>query len=309
MGTSTKRPKSKSGQLAGKVPAEKKGAGQQAAGAPQSPSKAPGVSDRNGATAKPASATVIKAAQPAPKTSPTLSAPSKREQKRETRREEISRKLEERRQQREHERRRRMMRRWATYGGIGLLVAGLIAFIVVKIALSPAPLPYQNGETIGGIPCDTAAHDNETHYHAHLEVYVNGQPVTVPGDIGRQSPGCLYWLHTHDTDGIIHIEAPKDQTYKLGQFFDIWGQPLSKTQLMNYKLDSKHQYTIYIFTPTADQEKNQDVNQPFKVSPPGDLKPYTGDPRQIQLKPHEVIYLEYGTPVVSPQPYSFPAGD
>ena len=42
---------------------------------------------------------------------------------------------------------------------------------------------------------------------------------------------CLYWLHTHDSTGVVHIESPVQRGYTLGQFFDVWGRPLSATQV------------------------------------------------------------------------------
>ena len=45
------------------------------------------------------------------------------------------------------------------------------------------------------------------------------------------APACFYWMHVHAQDGIIHIESPTPKTYELGQFFDIWGLPLSSTQI------------------------------------------------------------------------------
>ena len=37
--------------------------------------------------------------------------------------------------------------------------------------------------------------------------------MTVPADIGiPQSANCLYWVHTHDNSGIIHIESPVKRT-------------------------------------------------------------------------------------------------
>jgi len=39
------------------------------------------------------------------------------------------------------------------------------------------------------------------------------------------------WLHTHAADGIIHTESPVERTYTLGDFFDIWGQPLGRHQV------------------------------------------------------------------------------
>ena len=319
MSSSTKRPKPKSGQTASKASAGKKEDAAQPvakAGAQATSKEATAASTKpanalstnksatSAANTKVTSATASsKRPQPVVKSPPPSFSNARRDQKRE----EINRKMEERRLQRERERRSRTMRRWAIYSGTGLLVAGIIAFIVVKIVTSPALPPYQTGATIDGISCDQGEH-SQVHYHAELEIYVNGVQQAFPSDAGRPSSvGCFYWLHTHASDGVVHIEALADGTYTVGQFFDIWGQHLSTTQLLNNKVDSSHKLTIYVFNPTAGEESNKDTNNPFTVSPPSDLQPYTGDPRKIQLKPNEVIYLEYGTPV-TPQPYSFAAG-
>lgn len=67
------------------------------------------------------------------------------------------------------------------------------------------------------------------HFHAHLDVFVDGKPVTVPADIGFSfddsgRPNGISALHSHDESGIIHIEAPTaGATYTLGQFLTEWG--------------------------------------------------------------------------------------
>jgi hypothetical protein len=33
---------------------------------------------------------------------------------------------------------------------------------------------------------------------------------------------CIFWLHTHDESGIIHIESPIEQSFTLGQFLNVW---------------------------------------------------------------------------------------
>jgi hypothetical protein len=71
--------------------------------------------------------------------------------------------------------------------------------------LAPAGLPPVGG--VDGIECQP--HDQVLfHIHAHL----TGSP-------------------THANDGIIHIESPVQRTYTLGQFFDVWQQPLSPTRV------------------------------------------------------------------------------
>lgn len=325
MSSSTKRPKPKPGQMAGRAnagkkedaprtngaaqPVSKSGAeanGKEAAATSAKPASATSTSKgvTGAANTKPASAAATsKAPQPATKSPPPSFSHSRRDQKRD----EISRKLEERRLQRERERRSRLLRRWLSYGGAALVAVGIIAFIVVKIVTSPAQPPYLSGTTIDNIPCDQGEH-LQVHYHVQLQMYVNGVQQPFPSDAGRQSTtNCFYWLHTHAGDGIVHVEVPADGTFTVGQFFDIWGQHLSTTQLLNSKVDSTHKMTIYVFNPTTDQLTNKNTSNPFTVSPPSNLQPYTGDPRKIQLKPNEVVYIELGTPV-TPTAYSFAAG-
>ncbi len=86
-----------------------------------------------------------------------------------------------------------------------------------------------NFAAIDGIPCETQEYTT-FHIHAHLDVFVSGQHVTVPQYVGIMSNGdpnnpqfvCLYWLHTHDNTGIMHIESPQQTNFSLAQFLDIW---------------------------------------------------------------------------------------
>jgi hypothetical protein len=134
---------------------------------------------------------------------------------------------------------------------------------------------------IDGIPC--AAEMLTYHVHAHLTILDHGKPVPVPAGLGIDAAHtCLYWLHTHDATGVIHVEAPHPTQLTLGQFFDIWGKPLSAKQVGDVKVGSGRQMRVYV-----------------------DLQPYAGDPRRIQLRAHTTITIEIGAPFSPPQRYSF----
>ena len=63
-------------------------------------------------------------------------------------------------------------------------------------------------------------------------VHVDGKSVTIPDDVGRnEGGGYLTVIHTHDSSGIVHIEAPKGPHYNLGQVFDVWGVRFTPTCL------------------------------------------------------------------------------
>jgi hypothetical protein len=66
---------------------------------------------------------------------------------------------------------------------------------------------------------------NTTHYHSHITMYVDGQKVLIPQNIGiDEVTQTLSPIHTHDTKGVIHIESDTaDFTSNLQNVFDIWG--------------------------------------------------------------------------------------
>ena len=166
-----------------------------------------------------------------------------------------------------------------------LLVGAIIAIIVGSRSGGSTVDP-----TINGIPCQS----NEqlaVHYHAHLSIIVDGSENTLPPSVGiDQTTQCLYWIHTHATDGVIHIEAPKASAarkFTLGDIFDVWGKPLSNTQVGATVLTKDQKLVMYV-----------------------DGKAYTGNPRSIVLAAHTLVVLEVTPPTVTPPPtFTFPAGE
>ncbi|MHB1446110.1 MAG: hypothetical protein ACYCZV_10705 [Acidimicrobiales bacterium] len=188
--------------------------------------------------------------------------------------------------------------------GLGLVMTGKST----PTASGPEGVPVQNvpdlapasttasGAPVDGITCRPTMSQNVAfHIHVHVDIFVNGQQRRLPAGAGIAAPrlaehlttglfvdnspkGCLYWLHVHSDDGIIHIEAPHKATFTLGQFFDIWGQPLSSDQV------GPARGTVVAFL---------------------DGRVFHGDPRNIPLLAQGVIQLDVGTPAVPFQPIQF----
>lgn len=145
------------------------------------------------------------------------------------------------------------------------------------------------GQTVDGIQCANQEYVT-LHVHTHLAIFVNGKQVQVPkyiGAAGTPQGGCLYWIHTHNPDGIVHVEAPQLEApgggpFNLGILFDIWGQPLARDNVAG----AKGAVTAYV----------------------NGVK-YDGDLRAIELKSHQRVVLEVGTPVVPPPNYVLPPND
>ncbi len=99
-------------------------------------------------------------------------------------------------------------------------IAAVIATIVV-IAVFLSENKSAPVTTIQGVECDPVE-GTVFHIHAHLDVIVDGKSATIPAGIGIKPNECLYWLHTHNTSGVIHIESPQQMTFTLNQFVQVW---------------------------------------------------------------------------------------
>jgi hypothetical protein len=125
------------------------------------------------------------------------------------------------------------------------------------------------------------------HIHSLLHVYVNGKPVTVPANIGLKEPtGPFSPIHTHDTSGIVHMEADQEYPFTIGEFFAVWGVKFSNDQLGPYTKKGDAKLSVYV--------------NGKKVS----------DPVNYVMKDHDVISVGYGKPDSFPTnpPADFPPG-
>ena len=161
-----------------------------------------------------------------------------------------------------------------------------------RVPLLAPNTPSDPSATVDGIQC-APLEKLAYHIHTHLTVFVNGSQRQVPYGIGIARPyqldqtatgpfvaggSCFHWLHTHAGDGIIHVESPTVRRYTLGNFFDIWHQPLGPNQVG----PAKGKVTAFY---------NGQV--------------YKGNPRDIPLGDHAQVQLEVGTPLIAPEKVSF----
>jgi len=190
------------------------------------------------------------------------------------------------------------------------VIGGLMAVLVVlPVALATPIHAVSNlqlsrgnpatGQPVDGMLCQ-ATLGSQQRASVHLTVYINDQQMGVPSGIGSVAPSqpgvttlasngrtsCLYPLHVFEADNIIHIDASTNRTYRLGEFFDVWGQPLSRTQVADYQSDATHPLAFYAFD--AD----------------GNMRNYSGDPRSIPLIEHGTIVIVYNSPHARLVPYN-----
>jgi hypothetical protein len=169
-----------------------------------------------------------------------------------------------------------------------LVMIGVIVAAAVGIGLAIASSKALSGagvsaSAIDGIQCNNVE-QLVSHIHAHLDIFINGQPYTIPSQIGITDK-CFYWLHTHDESGVIHIESPVAKDYTIGQFFNIWNKKFSNTQILDNIVNGKNTLNVYV----NGNKVNAAVNY-----------------RDIKLKAHDEIAIVYGKPPSTiPSKYNF----
>lgn len=206
-------------------------------------------------------------------------------------------------------------RRFMVVGGAAVAIVAVVIVVIFVVANRPsttpsstAPLPTPAPAAGGGNPPWPAPSNPDAnvaaaglrllsqegaalHFHSHLDILVNGAPVAVPSGIGiNEATQKISEMHTHDTTGVIHIEAPDtSHRYALGQLFAEWGVRLDATHLGALTTGAGKTLVAYV-----------------------NGKPVQGDPARIELTPHEQLTLVYGDAGATPKvasSYSFPQGE
>ena len=203
------------------------------------------------------------------------------------------------------------------WGAIALFVIGLLALGAVQqgadnltpttvpdpsvlpgIQTGDAPWPVELERMADRIAADSIPKSNMEgqvlHIHQHLDLFVHGEPVAIPANIGiNQRAGWLSTVHSHDTTGIIHVESPFKATFTLGEVFDIWGVRFTSECLGGYCTD-----------------ESESATSTLQVYVNGEL--FTGDPRILALGERQEIAIIFGTatetPAIIPSTYTFPEG-
>ena len=171
--------------------------------------------------------------------------------------------------------------------------------VTMSTATAPWPAPAlidQGAKSADYVAAAGLPYGEETtkvHYHAHLDVIVDGKQVPVPAYIGFVAKGKnalgLSALHTHQFDGIVHIENSVPATFLLGQFFDEWGVRFSNDCLGAYCTGGGKQFAVFV-----------------------NGQRQTGDVTHIVLAKHQEIAVVYGTPdqlAHVPSSYHFTNGE
>ncbi len=115
---------------------------------------------------------------------------------------------------------------------IGVVIIGFI-LALIGWAIMSAANSSASCLTMPATEMNIGGHTNlALHIHPFLTIFIDGVQQPIPANIGI-FPGVMRPVHTHDATGELHIESKCVRTFRLGDFFDIWGKEFSKDQILN----------------------------------------------------------------------------
>lgn len=125
----------------------------------------------------------------------------------------------------------------------------------VGLVVLVAAVWFLSGSTREGVSTDRTTREvalacttdmaTEFHIHPTLAIYINGEQQVIPADIGVR-PTCMTALHTHTSDGILHVESPERRDFTLADFFAVWEQPFSRDEVLGYRADAQHRIRMTV---------------------------------------------------------------
>lgn len=157
--------------------------------------------------------------------------------------------------------------------GVGIIIIAAIVGVVLFNRNQPVNAAYP---AVDNIKCDSQE-QLAYHIHAHISIYINGSASSMPANIGIASDSsCFYWMHTHDTTGVLHIESPTQKLYTLGNFFDEWSGQFSSLGFPS-ELNVTTGWQVWV-----------------------NGKVYSGDFHNVQLNSHALVTMAFNSPGVKP---------
>ena len=90
----------------------------------------------------------------------------------------------------------------------------------------------------------------------NIQIFINGKNYPLSKNIGHDFGNCLHAIFVKDASGKVYINSNKKSVFTLGQFFDVWHETFSKTQIFNFIANDNHKIEVYVNSKLVNTYRN-----------------------------------------------------
>ena len=199
---------------------------------------------------------------------------SRKEEKERLRRERLE-------QERRIERQQRRTRRLRIAGTVAAALVAAAVLVAVRPweGSPPDPFTYDAGGLPERIERAGLQEGGSEHVHPKLAVKVRDKEIAVPANMGVG--GVHAPMHTHDPDGVMHVEGEPDPT--LEEFMAMWGVRLTPRELGPHTSNDRERVRMWVRKPGAERFEEMPVRPELKLEDKQQIQLYYGPDAQAPI--------------------------
>lgn len=127
-----------------------------------------------------------------------------------------------------------------------IALIGFILIIGIALTLDLFAKKQSTYQGLPTVPCLDYTKPIVQNFVMTIGITIDGKKYPLNPTIGHDYGNCLHDIFVHDASGRVYVEANEQQTFTLGQFFDVWHKTFSQNQIFNYQVDQMHRIQVFV---------------------------------------------------------------
>lgn len=129
----------------------------------------------------------------------------------------------------------------AIFSILGLTI--ILVFSLYLYHLAQVQSTYQGLPTV---PCLDYTKPVIKEFTFSIRITVEGNNFPLDKTIGHDYGNCLHDIFVNNSSGRVHVKLNNNETFTLGQFFDVWHKTFSRNQIFGYQTDNTHTLQVLV---------------------------------------------------------------
>ncbi|HSD98277.1 MAG TPA: hypothetical protein VLB73_01085 [Patescibacteria group bacterium] len=122
----------------------------------------------------------------------------------------------------------------------------LVGIIGLSLLLYHTALTQSTYDGLPTVPCIDYTKPILQDFHVTLAIQINDKTLQLDPTIGQDYGNCLHDIFTNDSSGVVYVQSNDNQTFSLGQFFDVWKKTFTPQQIFSFQTSSSRHIEVLV---------------------------------------------------------------